>query len=340
MVTEKFEKVSYIERHRLGLKLRPILVGELHLIKKLKFPAYIFQEGSFNQILEEGSTPKKEQIDNLLQNSFRDVYVHGEDLENVKENLRLALIKITRSLSVGDPLENGMRDIKLLTLNLGSLYKNPHDDNVLTLQFQSGLNLCNFLLENKRYQSTFYHNLANDKFHFTLMQPLLSSILLLSFLQSIRLFQQKEIEGLFLTSYLKDVGISMIPESKYDLTSLSTQDMDMFSSHSKLSHSLLYGRVPLSKNYLNIIQNHHFLNDKIKNIIKKETHNKNPDMIYGLESTLVSVFDIIVAMISDRPYRKGKSLYKSLEVARMLMSDEYPQEFKALVLFFKPFYKF
>lgn len=340
MVTDINQKVSYVKRNRLGLQLKPILVGELHLIKKLKFPVYVFKDGSFLEVINEGTTPDRDQISGLLQNSFREVFVHGEDLESIKENLKAALIKITRSLSVGDPIENGLKDIKLLTLNLGNLYKNPHNDDLLTLQFQSGLNLCNFLLENRRHQPTFYHSLAKEKFHFTLTQPLLSSILLMSFLQSIRLFQQKEIENLFLASYLKDLGISMIPDDKYDLRSLSTKDVEMFSSHSELSYSLLDGRIPLSKNYLNIVKNHHFLNDKIKNLVNKDNKIKNPEMIYGLESTLISALDILVAMINDRPYRKGNTLYHSLEVIRLVMADEYPQEFKALVLFFKQFYKF
>jgi HD-GYP domain-containing protein (c-di-GMP phosphodiesterase class II) len=59
----------------------------------------------------------------------------------------------------------------------------------------------------------------------------------------------------------------------------------------------------------------------------------------GIESTLVAVFDILVAMTNDRPYRKGLSLYQSLEVIKKMMADEYPQEFKALVVFLKQFFK-
>jgi HD-GYP domain-containing protein (c-di-GMP phosphodiesterase class II) len=54
---------------------------------------------------------------------------------------------------------------------------------------------------------------------------------------------------------------------------------------------------------------------------------------------VVAVFDILVAMTSDRPYRKGMSLYQSLELIKKIMADDYPQEFKALVVFLKQFYK-
>ncbi|MFP5386316.1 MAG: HD-GYP domain-containing protein [Bacteriovoracia bacterium] len=331
---------SYIDQHRLSLKLRPILVGELYLARKLKHPVYIFKNGSFHPVVQEGSIPTKEQIHALIKNSHKEVYVFADDIKEIKNNLESALIKVTRSLSVGDPLENGTKDLKLLSLNLEGLYQNPHNDELLMLQFQSSQNLSKFLLENKKFQSQFYHNLLKENFHFTLSQPMLSSVLLLSFLQSIHLFHDKEVENLFLASYLKDIGISMIPGDKYDLKTLTTRDQELFANHADFSFDLLEGRIPLSKNYLTMIKHHHFLNDKMKELLQREKVKKNePEIIFGIESTLVSVFDILVAMTSDRPYRKGMSLYQSLELIKKMMADDYPQEFKALVVFLKQFYK-
>lgn len=331
---------SYSEQHRLSLKLRPILVGELYLARKLKHPVFIFKNGVFHPVVNEGSIPSKEQINSLIKNSHREVYVYPEDVQEIKNNLESALIKVTRSLSVGDPLENGTKDLKLLSLNLGGLYQNPHNDELLMLQFQSTQNLSKFMLENKKYQPLFFQNLIRENFHFTLSQPMLSSVLLLSFLQSIHLFHDKEVENLFLASYLKDIGISMIPGDKYDLKTLTTRDQELFASHADFSFDLLEGRIPLSKNYLTIIKHHHFLNDKMKELLQKDKKKKHePEIIFGIESTLVSVFDILVAMTTDRPYRKGMSLYQSLELIKKMMADDYPQEFKALVVFLKQFYK-
>jgi HD-GYP domain-containing protein (c-di-GMP phosphodiesterase class II) len=44
-------------------------------------------------------------------------------------------------------------------------------------------------------------------------------------------------------------------------------------------------------------------------------------------------------MTNDRPYRRGQSLYQSLELIKKMMADDYPQEFKALVVFLKQFFK-
>lgn len=331
---------SFTEQHRLALKLRPILVGELYLTRKLKNPVFIFKNGFFYPVVNEGTVPTKEQITALLKSSHKEVYVFPEDIADIKKNLETALVKVTRSLSVGDPLENGTKDLKLLSLNLGGLYQNPHSDELLMLQFQSTQNLSKFLMENKKYQPLFFQNLVRENFHFTLSQPMLCSILLLSFLQSIHLFHDKEVENLFLASYLKDVGMSMIPVDKYDLKTLTTRDQNLFASHADFSFDLLEGRVPLSKNYLTIIKHHHFMNDKMKELLQKEKKKKTePEIIFGIESTLVSVFDILVAMTNDRPYRKGMTLYQSLELIKKMMADEYPQEFKALVIFLKQFYK-
>jgi hypothetical protein len=331
---------SYTEQHRLSLKLKPILVGELYLARKLKHPVFIFKNGFFYPVVNEGTVPTKDQITNLIKNSHKEVYIYPEDIGDIKKNLETALVKITRSLSVGDPLDNGSKHLKLLSLNLGGLYQNPHNDELLMLQFQSTQNLSKFLMENRKYQSTFFQNLIRENFHFTLAQPMLSSVLLLSFLQSIHLFHDKEVENLFLASYLKDIGISMIPGDKYDLKTLTTRDQDLFANHADFSFDLLEGRVPLSKNYLTIIKHHHFLNDKMKELLQKNKKKKGePEIIFGIESTLVSVFDILVAMTNDRPYRKGMSLYQSLELIKKMMADEYPQEFKALVIFLRQFYK-
>lgn len=332
---------SYTHQHRLELKLKPILVGELYLCRKLKHPVYVYKDGLFAAVLTEGSVPSKEMINTLIKNSHKEVYVYNDDIINIKKNLETALIKITRSLSVGDPLENGTKDMKLLSLNLGGLYKNPHNDELLMLQFQSSQNLSKFLLENRKYQSFFFQNLVSENFHFMVSQPMLSSVMLLSFLQAIHLFHDKEIENLFLTSYLKDIGIAIIPSEKYDIKVLSSRDQELFADHADFSFELLEGRVPLSKNYLTIIKQHHFLNDKIKDLLSREKgqYLQGTEMIYGIESTLVAVFDIVVAMMSDRPYRKGISLYQSLEVVKKMMADDYPQEFKALVVFMKQFFK-
>lgn len=331
---------SHTSQHRLALKLRPVLVGELYLIKRLKGPVYVFKAGAFYPVINAGLSPSKDVIMTLIKNNHKEVYLLADDLIEIRNNLEAALTKVTRSLSVGDPIENGSKDLKLLSLNLGGLYKNPHNDDLLMLQFQSSQNLSKFLLENKKHQLSLFQSLSLETFHFTLTQPMLSSLLLLYFLQSIHLFHDKEVENLFLASYLKDIGLSLIPDDKYDIKTLTTRDLDLFAGHADFSFELLDGRIPISKNYLTIIKHHHFLNDKLKTLLQKEKKKRiEPDIIFGIESTLISVFDMLVAMTTDRPYRKSIGLFQALEIIKKTMADDYPQEFRALVVFLKQFYK-
>ena len=329
-----------LEQHRLAMRLKPILTGELYLATKLKHPVYIWQDGLFQEVIAAGDAPSKEKVQNLIRTQVREVFLYAVDLLGVREQLELALIRVTRALSVGDPRENGARALKLMALNLGGLYQNPHDDELLMKQFQSTQNMSKFLMENKKLQSTFFADLAKENFHFTILQPMMSSVLLLGFLQSTHMFHEREIETLFLTSYMKDIGIGIIPEDKYDMKGLTLDDQKLFAHHAEFSHDILDGRVPLTKNQLSIIKHHHFLNDRLKRILMKEKPRYGEEaMAFGIESTLVAISDVIVAMTSNRPYRQGLTVYQSLELVRKMIADEYPQEFRALVVYLKQFFR-
>lgn len=330
---------SYIEQHRLSLKLTPLATGELYLASQLKHHVYCYQNGLFKIVFEKNSNVSTDQINQMIKDGLKEVYVHEEDKISIKKSLNLALIQVTRSLSIGDPIKKGKQQLKLLSLNLATLYQNPHDDEQLMSQFQSIQNLGHFFSENRKHQSQIFKNFTQEKFHFTLKQPLLSSLLLHSFIESIHLFSDREVEGLFSTSYFKDIGFSLITSEHYDKKDLTEKERDLFNNHANFSFDLLEGRVPLSKNHFSIIKNHHFLNHKMKKIISPDACEEEPEMIYGLETMLIAVFDMYVAMTSERPYKGPISSFQSLEIIKKVMADEYPQEFKALVIFLKQFFK-
>jgi len=329
-----------LEQHRLSLKLRPLLTGELFLAGRLKHAVYIWSDGLYQKIFAADEVPSKDVVRTLIGQQVREVYVHPEDIDKVREQLEEALIKVTRALSIGEPRENGTRAMKMMALNLVGLYQNPHDDALLMRQFQSTQNMAKFLMENRKLQPSFFSDLAQENFHFTILQPMLSSILLLGFLQTTHMFHEREIETLYLTSYLKDIGIGLIPETKYDVKGLTHDEQKLFASHADFSHDILEGRVPLTKNQLTIIRHHHFLNDRLKKILNHSTTKSDSEpMAFGIESTLVAVADIIVAMTSTRPYRQGLTVYQSLELIRKMIADEYPQEFRALVVYLRQFFR-
>jgi hypothetical protein len=154
-------------------------------------------------------------------------------------------------------------------------------------------------------------------------------------------------EMLFLTSYLKDIGMSSIPTEKYDDDNLSNEDKNKLVNHAENSVDILDGRVPLSPAHLEIIKNHHAFS-----LLSKElNHDIQPDpmtisdgeldrpVLVGSETVLICAMDIIAAMVTPRPWRDAEKLFTALDLVRVLISDDFMQEFKTIVSYFKGFKK-
>ncbi len=332
-------KLTVLDRHRLELKLKPVFIAQLSIMNSLVQPAYAYKNGEFVEVLRADEGVTFEFIAQYAQNTSSEIFVHKTDYLAIQEKLKKDIAQITRSLSQGDPLKKGIKQGNLLSFQMENIYKNPFDDELLAGQFQSSKNFSNLLLQNKSMQKSIYHKLTKQSHHYTVLQPLLSSVLLLSFLQSTGMFSEKEIQNFFLTSYFKDIGMSFIPREKFELAHLNELDKQMFSEHADNSMRILDGRLPFNRTQLNIIQNHHFLNYKIQSLISGKQLPDQDKMLTGIESTLLSSIDILVAMTSKRPYRDDVSVFKALELLKKVISDEYPQEFKNLVIFLRQFFK-
>lgn len=133
--------------------------------------------------------------------------------------------------------------------------------------------------------------------------------------------------------------MSLIPREKFELAHLNDYDKKLFAEHAVNSRRILKSRIPLNLTQLNIIENHHFLNYKIQALISDSFTLNEDKMLTGIESTLLSSIDIIVAMSSKRPYREAVSVFKSLELLKKVIAPDYPNEFKSLVVFLRHFFK-
>ncbi len=329
---------SLLKTNLLAMQLKEVAPKDLLLLDYSLKDIYTFDNGLFKVVLPEGSAILKKTIKDLLGSGVNNLFVHNEDYELISERLKNELVRITRSLSVGDPAANAKKQVNLLSQNMSELYKDPLDDENLKMQYQCTVNLGKFLLEHKKFLPEIYSDLLDNKHHFVISQPMLASLALIGFLKHLNLFHEKDIEMLFLTSYFKDIGMSFIPEDKLEKDNLSLKEKKVFSKHADNSQSILEGRIPLGRSHLGIIRNHHYLNRKIDSYINKKPYvQKNTDLI-GLETTLVAVFDIIIAMVSERPYREQLSLFQTLELIKEMMADDYPKEFKALVNYLRIFF--
>ena len=108
-------------------------------------------------------------------------------------------------------------------------------------------------------------------------------------------------------------------------------DKELIGSHPIDSVRILKNNLSFTDIELELIKNHH-------KIVSDKFDQLHSDIVYGLETLIVSVVDILVAMTSDRPYRKRYTFYEALEYIKKLLADGYPKEFKGIVLFVKSFF--
>lgn len=327
-----------LERNHLAFQLTPISVRELLFIADLPCDVYSVDDGVFRLILKRRSYINKEVIKDLIQQGKYELYIAHSERESLIHYQQDNLRKVTRSLSVGDPLEKGKKILNLLTINMEYLYRDPTNDETLNLQYQSAKNLAAFLSANVDLHEPLYRNYLQMKHHFIFAQPLLSSLFLLGVLKLSHLFTAKDIESLFITSYFKDIGMSAIPTEKYDQLKLEDDEKKLLSRHPQHSVNILQGRIPLGPQYLTIIENHHSFSLLAKDLDYFSPAGAQGEIVAGFETTLVCVMDVIAAMISGRPFRTASNLFDALELVKALVAEQYPQEFKMIVTYFKNFF--
>lgn len=326
-----------LEQNALNFRLTPISFREIFFIAEAPCDIYGQVDGLFKIVLHKKAEITNTLLKDLLQRKLPHLFVIEDDRIHLRlaqqENLR----NVTRSLSIGDPLEKARMQTNLLALNLRYLYEDPTDDALLSLQVQSAKNLATFLFNKPQIHEVLYKEFMKQGHHYIFAQPFISTLFLLGVMKNSRLYIDKDIELFFLTSYFKDIGMSAIPVEKYDDEVLSDSDKLLLASHPELSVNILKGRVPLPPNFLKIIENHHIYSTLTNkhNLATKD----DPTNVYGFETMMISVMDTVAAMTTDRPFRKAESLFKSLDLIRLLIGEQYPQEFKLIVFYFKNFFK-
>lgn len=326
-----------LEQNSLNYKLTPISFREIFFIAEAPCDIYAQVDGLLKVVLHKKAEISTPVLKELLQKKLANLFVIEDDRNLLKLAQQDNLTSVTRSLSIGDPLEKARLQTNLLTLNMGYLYEDPTDDNNLNLQVQSAKNLATFLFNKPQIHEALYKEFIKQGHHYIFAQPFLSTLFLLGVMKNSRLYIDKDIELFFLTSYFKDIGMSAIPVEKYNDDHLTDDDKKLLASHPTLSVNILKGRVPLPPNHLKIIENHHIYSTLTNqmNLSSKD----DPNNIFGFETMMISVMDTVAAMTTDRPFRKAESLYKSLDLIRLLIGEQYPQEFKLIVFYFKNFFK-
>jgi HD-GYP domain-containing protein (c-di-GMP phosphodiesterase class II) len=327
-----------IFQNNMSYQLVPLPIRELFHLSKLPSDVYGIVDGLFQLIFEKGTKVDKEIIMSLISAGHRQVFIYERDFVTLVEIQQDNLRNVSRSLSIGNPIDKCRKFFSLLSINLRYLYDDPTNDEILNLQLSSLVNFSKLLYKNSNLQIALFEEILKQKHHFTQSQPLLSSIFLLGILRQSKQFSERECEQLFIASYFKDIGMAAIPRELYDREKLTLKEEALFKKHPEESVKLLEGRIGLSRDKLGIIKNHHMFSQLDK---RNSRHKGNKDvdvMMYGFETMLVNMTDIIAAMITGRPYQPATSLFDALQLVRSAIGDQYPQEFKLFVTYFKNFF--
>jgi len=328
-----------LAKNQLTLQLIPISIRELLFISTAPCDIYGLKNGEFIRTLRRGVFTNKPLLKDLISRGQVHLFVKRKSRHLIIEAVQKNLLQVTRSLSVGNPQEKGRMQMNLLTINMGYLYQNPTDDGILKLQHQCAKNLAYFLLNRVSLLEPLQKDFIKQKHHFVYSQPLIASVFLLGLMKYSQLYSDQEIENLFITSYFKDIGMCSIPAEKYDQDNLTEGEKVLLSQHADHSVQILKGRLPLSPNHLAIIKHHHsfslLTNELHLDLSKKQS---DGELIAGFETMLVTVMDIISAMITGRPFRPPTKLFESLDLIKILIADQYPQEFRLIVSYFKSFF--
>jgi hypothetical protein len=347
---------SALIQNSMGFKLRPISIRELIYLDVCPCDIYGVSDGLFTRLLSQSSPLSKEVLRDLIKAGHTQLFVYHNERQLIIKEIQDNLVKVTRSLSIGDPFEKCKKQMNLLTINMEYLYLDTIDDELLSLQSQSAKNLFLFLIDNLDIHEKLFYEYLKQKHHYIFAQPMISSFLLCGIMKSAKLFPVKEMEALFITSFFKDIGMSAIPTENYEKKNLSDSDKMTLSNHAQSSVEILEGRLSLAPTFLNVIAHHHEFSIINKEIHYQSSTNKidkdsktgilydneesfdEPFMI-GTETVMVCILDIIAAMITPRPWRSAEKLFDALDLTRILISDEFPQEFKSIVTYFKKFKK-
>lgn len=325
-----------IDQYTLGLRLKPISLREFLFVSETPCDVWGNTDGLYKVLLKKKSFLNPMILKNLITQGHAQVFIPYEDRFELYRLQEEELRKLTRALSIGNPLDNAKKQTNLLTINLKHLYENPTSDPVLNLQYQSVRSLGHFLYKNPEIHEPLFREIMKQKHHYIYVQPLLASLFLVGVLKMARIYSDKEVESLFITSYFKDIGMSAIPSAKYDQEDLSTDDKHLLARHAAYSVQILQGRVSLSPNHLKIIENHHSFSLLTRDLGLVDISDKT--LIKGFESMIVSTTDIIAAMITERPYRASTPIFEALELIKVLVADQFPHEFRLIVSYFKSFF--
>lgn len=324
--------------HQVGLNLVPVSIQQLLIIERTQGQIYINTNGVYKAVFESQSLIKPIDLDQLYKKGYSQFFVTEEDFVQIKNLLFQRLQDVTRKLSLGDALVSGNNYLNYLILNLSVLYEDYHNQNLLSLIYQTVPSFTIYLQSNKKVVSELYKNISNERVHYLFKQPILSSLFLTAFVTQYNIFSARETQDLFLISVLKDLGMCFLPREAWDMKELDSYQQEALNKHTLNSVQLLKDRIPIHHSGLHIIEHHHFHNDTVRKYLKEQKVEQDQSLVHGIETTITSLSDLVTAMHSPRPYRKAYPTEIIKKITHLILKDHYTEEDKILIKFIDHFF--
>ena len=322
-----------IMQQALAAQMIEVLPQELAVLDALPCDVYIYASGLFKIAFPVSSKMNPAKVGRLPPQTF--CFITQSDLPKFIDGITDCLRKVTRALSMGDPLEKGPAALNIITHHLRYVYRYPTNDELLRQHYLCLKNLIGLLSTNHTLIKQITEDYHAQGHYYVLAQPILSSLFLIGILKNIQLMNPHDVEDLFLTSYFKDIGMSCLPPQKLDQGELTRQEKDLLATHPQHSLEILNKRIGLGPAQMRIIEFHH----AYSGITAEYTTNIPDHQLLGFETMMVSMMDIIAAMITARPYRPALPIYDALHLVKYLIAEEFPSDFKLMVGYFHQFFK-
>ncbi len=218
-------------------------------------------------------------------------------------------------------LKNGGQLLDATAQNLSYLYEDSTNDKILLNQYSCAQSLAAFLLEHMNLHGSLYQTFTKQKHKPGTAIPIISSLFLLGISKMSGAFLDKDIKYLFITSMLKDIG-------KY--SSFKDNTVENNRGYELRSVEILRGRIPLSAEYLRIIENYHTLPRPLGNSLTTAI---------GTKTLLVGMTNLIGKSLQKSSSKKSLTLFESLSLVKKIIAEKYPREFELIISYFKTFFR-
>lgn len=310
------------------LSLQPFTFEKVSLKEILFFthsPCNFFTEKNlFTPCISQGQKISKNFFVQLASQKNLDLLWRKDDSNNFNLFIKKEIIEICKKFSHGSPIHNGLRLLNLCLLHQKSVYKDPFNKETLQEYHQITKLISEVFNNSQKYIPEIFQKFTKIDHYYLHSQPIKATLIFSHLLEESKVFEKKFNQSLFITSLLKDIGMSLVDKNVLDSKTLGEKQKLEIHNHSHFSYLLCKDGLHLSTTQLNLIKHHHDI--------------KSEKILFGPELIFLHFSDVLSAMISDRPYRPKNSLYKALELIKISTPASNKEEFKFLVNFSTKFF--